>query len=129
IELANIDLDAEVTPNSLQQEFTTEALMMAFHSITNSWQKERFTASKRIPSLLPTSSQIQRLRVQNLLPFDIFQSPTYASSGLKFFPSATLQNWQLQIKGLIRLEELDDDPETQEHISFEADDFSFDFGD
>ena len=129
IEIANIDLDSEDSLSSLQQEFTIEALMMAFHSITNSWQKERFTASKRIPSLLATSSQVQRLRLQNLLPFDIFQSPTHASSGLKFFPSTTLKNWQLQIKGLIRLEELDDDVETEEHISLEADDFSFDFGD
>jgi hypothetical protein len=129
IELANIDLDPEDIRSSLQQEFTIEAFMMAFHSITNSWQKERFTASKSIPSLLPTSSQVWRLRLQNLLPFDIFQSPTHASSGLKFFPSAILHNWQLQIKGLIRLEELDDDVETEEHISFEVDDFCINFGD
>ena len=90
----NFDLDAEDTLNSPQQEFTMEALISAYHSITTSWHKERFAAGKRIPSLSCRTNLVQRLQSRSLLPLDIFQLPKFATSSLRFFPNATLQNWK-----------------------------------
>jgi hypothetical protein len=128
MESANLDLDAEDTLSSLQQEFTTETLISAYHSIATSWHKERSTTSKRIPSLSSSTSPVQRLQSRSLVPLDIFRLPTFVTSGLRFFPNATLQNWKSQIKGLVTLDELDD-AETEERIAFESDDFGLDLGD
>ena len=128
IEPANFDFNAEDTLSSSQQEFTTETLIRAYHSITRSWHKERFAESKRIPSLLSQTSRDQRLQSRSLLPLDIFRIPTFFASGLRFFPSGTLQDWKSQIKSLAKLDELGD-TEAEEHIAFEADNFDLDLGD
>ncbi|PVH91306.1 hypothetical protein DM02DRAFT_664136, partial [Periconia macrospinosa] len=101
---------------------------MAYHSITRSWHKERFAESNRIPSLLSQTSQDQRLQSRSLLPLDLFRIPTFFHSGLRFFPSGTLQGWKSQIKGLAKLDELGD-AGAEEHIAFEADDSGLDLGD
>jgi len=93
-----------------------------------SWHKEGLATSKCIPSLQSRSNQIQRLQARNLLPLDIFRLPTYTTSGLRFFPGATLQQWESQIKGLSKYDDIDDmDPE--ERIDFEVDNFNVDLGD
>jgi len=108
-------LDTEELLNTLHHEFTAETLITAYYSIVTSWHKEGLTAGKHIPSLLPRSNQIQRLQLQSLLPLDIFRLLTYNTSGLRFFPRTTLQEWESHIKGLTKLNEIDDmDPE--DHI-------------
>ena len=93
-----------------------------------SWHKEGLATGKCIPSLQSRSSQILCLRIQNLLPLDIFRLPTYTTSGLRFIPKATLQQWESRIKGLTKYDDLDDmDPE--ERIAFEVDNFNVDLGD
>lgn len=74
IEPANLDSDAEEPLNSLHQEFSTKSLITAYHSTVVSWHKEGLATSERIPSLLPRTSQVQRLQLQNLLPVDIFST-------------------------------------------------------
>ena len=83
---------------------------------------------KRIPTLLSTKSPIQHLQLRNLLPLNIFQLPTYASSSLKFFPSSTLEHWQSYIKNISKLDE-SNNTETDEHIAFGIDDFDPDLND
>ena len=113
--------------NSLHHEFTAETLITAYHSIVTSWHKEGLTAGKCILSLSPRSNQIQRLQLQSLLPLDIFRLPTYNTSGLRFFPRTTLQEWESHIKGLTKLDEIDDmDPE--DHI-LSTDGFNLNLGD
>ena len=72
VEAANFDLDAEESQSSLQQEFTTEALILAYHSITTSWRKELLAASKRITSLSSRTNPVQCLQSRSLVPLDIF---------------------------------------------------------
>ena len=121
-------IDSEDPANLLHQEFSLETLISACHSITMSWHKEGLATGKRIPSLQSRSSQILCLRTQNLLPLDIFRLPTYTTSGLRFIPKATLQQWESRIKGLTKYDDLDDmDPE--ERIAFEVDNFNVDLGD
>ena len=92
--------DIENPPNLLHQEFSTETLISACYSIAKSWHNESLTASQRIPSLLSKSNQIQ-LQPWNISPLDIFQLPSYTSSGLQFVPNATLQQWKSQIVCLL----------------------------
>ena len=121
-------IDIEDSANLLHQEFSFETLISACHSITMSWHKEGLATSKCIPSLQSRSNQIQRLQARNLLPLDIFRLPTYTTSGLRFFPGATLQQWESQIKGFSKYDNIDDiDPE--EHITFEVDNFNMDLDD
>jgi len=127
-EAANFDLDAEKSESSLQQEFTPEALISAYHSIAISWRKELLAANKRIPSLSSRTNPVQRLQSRSLMPLDIFRLPAFATSGLRFFSNAALENWKSHIKGLARLDELED-IETEEHIVFEGDDLCLDLGD
>ena len=112
----------------MHEGFSTESLITAFHSIAISWHKEGLAAGKRIPSLLPGTSRVQRLQSQNLLPFDIFRLLTYTTSGLRFFPSATLQSWESQSTGLIQLNDTED-IESEERAAFEVDDFDLYLGD
>ena len=52
----------------------------------------------------------------------------YTTSGLRFIPKANLQQWELQIKGLTKYDDLDDmDPE--EHIVFKVNNFNVNLGD
>jgi hypothetical protein len=127
IDPPDLDSDAEDIPHSLQQEFTSDAFISAYHSIATSWGKERITASKRIPSLSP-AKKIRSLQSRSLLPLDVFQIPTFDTSGLRFIHNMTLQNWKSQIKGLVGLDELEN-TEAEDRIAFETENFDVDLGD
>ena len=122
MEPTTLDFDIEVSRNSFPDEFSNESLITAYLSIARSCYQEGLNIGKHIPTLLSRRSPVRHLQLQNLLPLDIFQLPTYATSGLKFFPSDTLQHWQSCIKNISKLDELDD-IETEEHIAFGFDDF------
>jgi hypothetical protein len=106
IDPPDLDSDAEDIPHSLQQEFTSDAFISVYHSIATSWEKERITASKRIPSL-SLAKKIRSLQSRSLLPLDVFRIPTFDTSGLRFIHNMTLQNWKSRIKGLVGLDELE----------------------
>lgn len=110
------------------KKFSTEALISAYHSIATSWRKGLFAASKRIPSLSSRTNPVHSLQSRSLVSLDIFRLPTFTTSGLRFFPNTTLENWKSQIKGLARLDE-PDESETEECIAFESEDFGLDLGD
>jgi hypothetical protein len=57
---------------------------------------------------LSRNHQIPLLQLDALIPLDIFRLPTYLTSGLRFFPTSTLQNWNLQIKNLTKIDETHD---------------------
>lgn len=120
------DIDTEGTANSLQPEFTTESLIMAYHSVTTSWHKEHFAESKRIPSLSSPTSLVKRLQSRNLLPLDVFQIPAFSTLGIRFLPTATLQQWKSQIKALAKFDE-PDDADIEDQVTFDLDDFNLDF--
>jgi hypothetical protein len=61
--------------------------------------------------------QPRLLEPDTLLPLDIFQLPAHSSSGLRYFPATTLQNWNLQIKNVTTLDETDLD---EENLQFDA---------
>lgn len=93
-----------------------------------SWRKESITAGQRIPTLLSGTNPVRVLQLENLLPLDIFRPNSYATSGLRFFPPATLQRWQQRIKGLVKFDETEDIA-AEERIAYEMDDFDLDPGD
>ena len=128
IEPTNLDFDIEVSQNSFPNAFSNESLITAYLSIARSSHQKGLMIGKRIPTLLSTKSPIQHLQLRNLLPLNIFQLPTYASSGLKFFPSSTLEHWQSYIKNISKLDE-SNNIETDEHIVFGIDDFDPDLND
>ena len=88
---ADLDYDVEEPLDTLNEDLSTETLIAAYHSIAMSWRKESLIAGQRIPTLLAGTTQARALLSENLLPLDIFRLNTYATSGLKFFPPATLQ--------------------------------------
>jgi hypothetical protein len=128
VDPTNLDLDTEEPLNSLDENFSTESLIAAYHSIAISWHKESIAAGRRIPTLLSGTSRVWFLQSEDLLPLDIFWLNTYATSGLKFFPRTTLQHWESQIKGHVKLNEIDDIG-LEERVAFEVDDFDLDLGD
>lgn len=128
MEIANSDLDAEESQDSLQQEFTNKALISAYHSIATSWRKELYAASQRILFLSSKAHFVQYLQSRSLVPLDIFQLPIFTTSSIRFFPNPTLESWKLQIKGLITRNKLDN-IEPEERIALEGDNFDPDLSD
>jgi len=119
---ADEDMEESETPNLLHHEFSTETLISACHSIAKSWHNEGLTASQRIPSLLSKSNQIQ-LHPRNFSPLDILQ---HISSGLQYVPGATLEQWKLQIKGIMTPGDVDDMELEEEHSALETSDLDVD---
>ena len=92
------------------------------HTVT-----ETLITAQRIPALLSETCSRQ-LELENLQPLDIFRLPTHATSGLKFFPTTTLECWKSHIKGLEKFSS-NDNLTTETHLSFELDDFNLDLED
>ena len=125
----DLDLfDSEVALDTLLEDFSTETLIAAYHSIARSWNKESLNAGQRIPTLLSGMAQTPLLQLGILLPLDIFRLGSYPSSSLRFLPLATLQRWESQIKGLVKFDEIED-AAAEEHLTYEIDDFDLDIGD
>jgi hypothetical protein len=125
---ADLDFDVEEPLDTLNEDFGTETLIAAYHSVAMSWRKESLISGQRIPTLLAGTTQARGLQIQNLLALDIFRLNTYATSGLRFFPPATLQRWESQIKGLIKSDGTQD-VGVEERLAYEIDDFDLDRGD
>lgn len=93
--------DSEETEELLHlqdQDFNAGTLIAAYHSISKAWYRETLVAGRRIPPLLRAIDRTRSLSLQNLQPLDIFNAAIYESSGLKFLPPFTLQEWELQLK-------------------------------
>ena len=126
---ANLDLsDGEDALDTLLEDFTTETLIAAYHSVARSWYKESLISGQRIPTLLSGVAHTPVLQLENLLPLDIFRLSSYPTSGLRFLPPATLQRWETQIKGLVKFDEIED-AAAEERLAYEIDDFDLDIGD
>ncbi|PVH68340.1 hypothetical protein DL98DRAFT_631600, partial [Cadophora sp. DSE1049] len=125
---AGLDFGVEEPLDTLNEDFSTETLIAAYRSVAMSWRKESLIAGQRIPTLLAGTTQARALQLENVLPLDIFRLNTYATSGLRFFPPATLQRWELQIKGHVKSDETEDTG-AEERLTYEMDDFDPDIGD
>ena len=123
----DLDLDTEECLNSLHEEYSSESLIAAYHSIATSWHREVIDVGKNIPSLFSTSNTFQPLKLQNISPINICGNPGHATSGLKFLPGIALEQWESRIKSLTVHNDVDD-IETEESIT-EIDDFDLDLGD
>ena len=73
IEPPNLDSDNEEAQNSLDEDFSAESLIAAYHSVARSWYKESLIAGQRIPTLCCGMSSAPVLRLESLLPLDIFR--------------------------------------------------------
>jgi hypothetical protein len=52
----DLDFDVEEPLDTLNEDFTTETLIAAYHSVAMSWYKESLTARQRIPALLSSAT-------------------------------------------------------------------------
>lgn len=55
----DMDLDAEEPLDTVNENFSTETLIAAYHSITMSWRKESLIAGQRIATLSSRASQVR----------------------------------------------------------------------
>ena len=115
IDVANLDSDDN---DSSPEDLSSDSLIAAYDSIAKSWHKE-CTVADRIPNLSFAIGPAPVLQSQSFVPLDISQHPSHASSRL---PPTTLQEWQLQIKSIVKLEDPDEGP------GLGLDDFDIDSG-
>jgi hypothetical protein len=59
----DLELDDEDSLNTLQEDFSTETLIAAYHSVAMSWCNESLLAGQRIPTLLSGATQTRVLRL------------------------------------------------------------------
>jgi hypothetical protein len=78
----DLELDDEDSLNTLQEDFSTETLIAACHSVAMSWCNESLLARQRILALLSGATKTRVLQLKNLLPLDIFRLGSYPTSGL-----------------------------------------------
>jgi hypothetical protein len=79
-------------------------LIAAYHSISKAWHRETLLTGRRIPPLLRAIITTRSLLLHNLQPLDIFLTPAYETSGLRFLPPSTLQAWEIHLKCFTNLD-------------------------
>lgn len=126
IDPADLSSDNEDFENYIDEGYSTETLIAAYYSIAKSWHDRDSITAQRM-SILSASEPAPApiLYPANLVPLDIFLLPSYATSGLKYLPSSTLQQWEMRIKGLVKFDEIDD-LTTEERLTYGIDDFDLD---
>ena len=131
LEPANFDSggeDGEEFFHLQDENFNAETLIAAYHSISKSWDRETLVTGRRIPTLLRGTARTRHRLLENLQPLDICHSRAYQTSGLKFFPSSTLQGWGDHLKSVAKFGEGDID-DSSAGSTFQLDDFNFGFED
>jgi hypothetical protein len=98
IDPANLEPDDEESYAPMDEGFSAETLIASYHSIAKSWDAEKLTTGRRIPTLLSGPTCTRSLELDCLQPLDVFGLPTYATSGLKIFPATTLECWNNRVK-------------------------------
>jgi helitron helicase-like protein/PIF1-like helicase len=105
VALANLEADDDALS---YEGLSSESLVAAYHSIAKSSHRDFAFAAQQFPNLLTDIRPAPDLQARSLLPLDIFRDPCHDSSGLQYFPPATLQRWQLQLKIAGKLDDPDD---------------------
>ena len=90
VESENLDSDMEEVQSLSMENLSSETLLAAYFSIARSWDEASAIAGQRVPTLRNIVTHSRVLRVENLLPLDIFGLSTYATSGLRFSSLAIL---------------------------------------
>jgi hypothetical protein len=124
-----LDSDDEELLQGADESYNVETLITAFHSISRSWNEEILNIGRHISALLRESLHAQSLRLQNLQPLNMCNSMVNETSGLRFFPLSTLQDWELHLKGLTTSVDKEAIPDDLTGTAFELDDFNLDIGD
>ena len=114
--------EAEESFHLQDESFNAETLIAAYHSISKAWYRETLVTGRRIPPLLRGIIPTRSLLLQNLQPLDIFLTPAYETSGLRFLPPSTLQAWEIYLKGFTNLDH-------EEHVDRDAAPSTFAFDD
>lgn len=121
---ANFDSDGEEGDEffHLQVEnFNAETLIAAYHTVSTAWHRETVVTGRRIPPLLRAITPTRPLLLRNLQQLDIFHTPAYETSGLRFLPPSTLQTWEFRLKSFTNLDH--DESTVRATSSFALDDF------
>lgn len=92
------DEENEVFFHLQDENFNADTLIAAYHSISKVWHRETLVTGRRIPPLLHAVHRTCSLSLQNLQPLDIFNTPAYKYSGLRFLPPSSLRTWESQLK-------------------------------
>ena len=85
-----------------------ETLISTCHNIVSRWHKDTVTASQRYAGLNTDWSPSYDLEDHNLSPVNILQHVSSESSGLRFIPDETIQDWQAELKKTRRTNDPDE---------------------
>jgi hypothetical protein len=123
-----LDDDNEEPLQGIDETFNADTLIAAFHSIRKSWSRDTLAAARHISALRHESAPDQSLRLQNLRPLNICSADAWETSSLRFFPSSTLQDWELHLKGLPISVDRRSAPDDATGDAFDLDDFNLHIG-
>ncbi|KAJ5761308.1 hypothetical protein N7520_008464 [Penicillium odoratum] len=126
---SNFDSDADETIDNLDESVNVETLIAAYHSVTKTWDHEILITERRVPSLVHTITRNRGALLQNLLPLNLFDITVSGTSGLSFFSSSTLQQWESRLKELAKLGELAPVHNDAIGSAYDIDDFTLNVND
>jgi hypothetical protein len=98
LRLTDSDMDDEEPLQGMDETFNPDTLIAAFHSIYKLWCRETLASAKHIPVLRHGLTSTQDLRLQNLQPLNMCSTDVWKTSGLRFLPPDTLQDWESHLK-------------------------------
>ena len=75
-----------------------ETLISTCHNVVSAWHKDGVAASRQYAGLNVDWSPSYDLQDHNLSPLNILEQVSSESSGLRFVPDDTLQDWQSELK-------------------------------
>jgi hypothetical protein len=102
-----------------------ETLIVAYHSIRNTWHQETSVSAQRIPSLIGGTTLTQNAQLSNLLPIEASNLQT---SDLHFFLPSILDLWESQLKNARKLDEEENATQDSTMSRFDVDDFDLEKG-
>jgi hypothetical protein len=108
------------------ETLNTETLLAAFFAISKRWTHEAYDTQRKITTLEFNSPPPPCLLPQNLHPLDILNNDLLESSGLEFFPFATLQQWQTHLRAVTTQTDQTPHSDVPANIIPDLDDFNFD---
>jgi hypothetical protein len=124
------DDEEGIDPVHLQDEtFKAETLIAAYDSILRIWQKELLATGRRIPPLVHGTTPTWTAVLRNLRPVNILHDLAEDTSDLRFFPSSTMKDWELQLKDLSKAADDEVPLHSSSHAGISSDDFDLAIGD
>jgi hypothetical protein len=120
------DDETPYLPQESNDTPSKETLLAAFFSITRRWADEAHDAQRDITTLALTSFTPLSLQPQNLRPVHISNNMLFETSGLRFVPPPTLQEWKSRLKNITMLTDPNISANVSTPLVSDLDDFNFD---